>query len=217
MKILIACHCKSPTSIGPWASSPKLTFKSDTIDIGNVEISYIDYDEDCPEHGKPLQYSNWEDVPIEEFDYIWFQFCPIWGNRHGFFKISQKGLSLFSDAFRSLKPGGKIIILNHTSEEGDEYDTNIYFEFLREIEATKFTYELTKKNDLPFVMETNRSASNSRKEYVVLTKIESFHDAVMRNYKPKIEGNVSVGGRRQLRSRRRKGKRQSKRKYTLKG
>ncbi len=171
MKILIACHCKSPVSYlengRRLRASPKLTFTSDTIDEADVEISYIDYHEHCPDYGKPLQYSLWKDIPNKYFDYIWFHFCPIWGQMGITGKANEVAIGLFNRALKKVKTGGKIIIFTGLEVP----DT--YFESLLDAVKHKLTYESKEKKDLPFFMESTTKSHHNFKYYYILTKAGS--------------------------------------------
>jgi len=157
MKILIACHCMG---------RPALTFTSNIIDSSEVEISYIDKSPNCTEYGKPLQYFLWKDLPNNSFDYIWFMYCPIWGQMKNTGKASEWALKIFNAALKKVKSGGEIII--NPSIEGEVPD--IYFKSIHDKVENKFTYELKEKKDLPFLMESTRKGDNCFKKLFVLTK-----------------------------------------------
>lgn len=80
MKILVACHCKESYYIKRHLASQELDFINNLtgeINPPDAELFYIEIDENCPAHGDPNQYRNWEEIPNDFFDLIWFEYCPI--------------------------------------------------------------------------------------------------------------------------------------------
>ncbi len=170
MKILIACHCKSSFYNNYeedllW--SPELVFKSTIIDSADIEISYIDTNEDCPDYGKPLQYRDWSEIPHNLFDYIWFEYCPLWGSK----KIAR---DILGAALLKVKPNGKII----TGYNGEAHKRHMedVLKF-RKVYKTPFTYEIINKEELPFEMVTADHTLYERgtiyQQYFIFTKTQT--------------------------------------------
>ena len=141
-RILIACHCKTPIYYEEWKNtySPTLTMYSSLIDPSTVEFSYIDKDENCPDYGKPLQYNSWEEIPDNYFDYIWFQYCPL-------FRSEALAFEIFNSALNKVKRGGKIMTILNEAKIAylDKVFTSI---------KTPFTYRIIDRSELPFYMDS---------------------------------------------------------------
>lgn len=159
MRLLVACHCKSPVyhKDGYIISSPPLTFQSSTISPESVEISYIDKQPKCSEYGKPFQYADWTEIPDNYFDYIWFEACPVFGDRF-------TGKIIIEDALKKLNMEGKIFIGLHNDSKQQTHLK--YFErIFNEIGAVE--HKLIPKEDLPFYMA---SYTNYDMSYLIITK-----------------------------------------------
>jgi SAM-dependent methyltransferase len=135
-------------------TSPILTFESETILKHNVEISYIEPDEACPKNVS--QYSDWIDIPNSHFDYIWFEYCPI------FFDI-EVGINILTCAINKLKNGGKIIIAISDDSKRAELEN------ILETIGEKVSHKLVNYDDIIFHMK--RDERNPRdSSYFIITK-----------------------------------------------
>lgn len=159
-KILIACHCHKPYRFKPThrvMTSPTLTFESETILKHKVEFSYIDPDKACPKNES--QYSDWIDIPNNYFDYIWFEYCPI-------FNITV-GIEILIRAISKLKVNGKIIIAISNNSKRSELVRAI--EDMLESIGEKVSHELVKYDDILFHMKRDGRDPRSS-SYVIITK-----------------------------------------------
>jgi hypothetical protein len=180
MRLLIACHCKNPfvDDKGVMRHHP-LTFQSSIIPPDSVEISYID--PDCKEYGDPLQYKDWSEIPDKHFDFIWFEYCPIFGN-------PRKGHEIIQDAVAKLDNSGKLFIgLNNYSDSTPMKHLEYLERIFTKIGAVE--HELIPKVDLPFYIAKDYT---EKMLYVVLSKktVGGKHRG-RRSIRNKRRGNIT--------------------------
>ena len=127
MKVLVACHCEEPVIMSAppsmqnelYVFSPKLFLIKDPFtptnyeEIKDVEIYYVEIDNYCKSYDSKYQYKDWENIPDEFFDLIWFQYCPIYQYKRR--KTTGELINInFYDILKSslikLKPDGKILV-----------------------------------------------------------------------------------------------------------
>jgi hypothetical protein len=102
-KILVACHSKEQHG-----EMKTIIIDGDDYfeDDGTLyDISYVDDSSICKKtNDQYVSIDGVWDTPANTFDYIWFEYCPLWN------PIDPRiALAIFFAAVNSLKEGGKII------------------------------------------------------------------------------------------------------------
>ena len=167
MRILVACHCKSPINNN---SSPELKLISNTHTIDNPDIYYIDYDDKCDASDiKPIQYKNWSAIPENYFNYVWLEKCPLWNKRTDTAKL------IFESAYNILIDSGLVISGLLTAYDSEEEQIKFIASILDGLHETgkKYHLEIISKDELPFYLIPERNTELSCDKYFVLRKIKS--------------------------------------------
>ena len=119
MNVLIGCHCKKQKlRIDKYPDHGHVLHKRIFHKYGIKDIKYMNI-EGCVEERD--QYVNWESIPSQSVDRIWLMNCPIYCPKMRFERILDGRLKfrgeemrlfgeLFTEGWRILRPGGKIVI-----------------------------------------------------------------------------------------------------------
>ena len=119
MNILIGCHCKQQKlMIQRYPERGNILHKRIFQKYGIGSVQYVNI-EGCAE-GRD-QFVNWTSIPSQSIDRIWLMNCPIYCPKIRFQRMLEGKLKytaeenrlfgeLFTEGWRILRPGGKIMI-----------------------------------------------------------------------------------------------------------
>lgn len=164
MKILVACHCKESFEYDMNIRSPQLDFINNLtgqVNPEETEFFYVDKDENCPSYGEPNQYRNWQDIPNNFFDLVWFEYCPIAEVKTA--KQKTIFIQFIMAALSKLNPNGTLITISPKFRiVKNVFDTNL---LTRDI---KFT--VVKQPDLPYLLAGPYTMHHEDSFYLVIKK-----------------------------------------------
>ena len=130
MNILIGCHCKQQKlMVQRYPERGNILHKRIFQKYGLNSVRYVNI-EGCAE-GRD-QFVEWTSIPSQSIDRIWLMNCPIYCPKIRFqrilegklkFTMEEKRLfgELFTEGWRILRPGGKIMIPGVLANRSDEY------------------------------------------------------------------------------------------------